>query len=357
MSRMLIISDIHGNRAALNALLRAVREESVDAVRCLGDIVGYYGRPSEVLSAVVECDPDFRIGNHEIAVTYEGCGDDLHLGRRAILGAMRHRKHLMRDGHWEALKCAAEDRSRLDTRHEVIDGLSLNFVHGTPAADEPMKKVCSPYVRPKRSYSADEQDWGEISAHFSEIAASNGADLSLYFIGHSHSSFLAQFAGERVHLSAVRYNEPVSIGEVQGVVLINVGSVGQPRDNVPLYNGLKCAHGVLLDTAKRTVTFVAADYAVPFGRMSDELESDSFSRDMPDELVLETYRALATRGLMPQHVERPENHLRAIRNLLDELWQKEVDGLLGTLEHPQIPNINDWRLVYDYAGFQLNRLD
>jgi predicted phosphodiesterase len=351
MSRILIISDIHGNQAALNALLRAVREDSIDAVRCLGDIVGYYGRPSQTLRAVAQRDPDFRIGNHEIAATYETCGDDLHLSKRAILGAMRHRKHLMRDGHLEALKHAAEDSARLDTRHEVLDGLSLSFVHGTPAADQPLRKVCSPYVRPKRASSADEQDWSALSAHFSEAAALNGAGLSLYFIGHSHSSFLAQFAGEQVRLSSVRYNEPVGLNAEQGIVLINVGSVGQPRDNVPLQNGNKRAHGVLLDTAERTVTFVAADYVVAFGRMYDELESDSFSQDMPDDLILETYNALATRGLMPQRFSDPRAQLNAIRRQLDELWQKEVDGLIETLDHPRISNIAEWWLTYDYYGF------
>jgi hypothetical protein len=353
MSRILVISDIHGNQAALNAILRTVKEDTLDAVRCLGDVVGYYGRPSVTLNAIWQRDPDFRIGNHEIAATYEGCGDDLHLSRRAILGAMRHRKHLMRDGLWEALKRAAKDHTRLDTRYEQVDGLSLNFVHGTPAADQPLRKVCSPYVRPKRSFGADEQDWNDLSAHFSEVASLNSAELSLYFIGHSHSSFLAHFAGEQVHLSSVRYNAPVSLDARHSVTLINVGSVGQPRDNVPLQNGYKRAHGVLLDTAERTVTFIAADYSVPFGRMDDELERNSFSQDMSGETVLETYNALAARGLMPQLFSDPRAQLDTIRSQLDAMWQKEVDGLLDTLAHPKISNIENWHLTYDYDGFSV----
>lgn len=352
MSRLLIFSDVHGNIAALNALLSRVNEDSLDGFRCLGDVVGYYGFPDEALQAVAQRDPDFRIGNHEVAVTHHACGTDLSF--QAVLAVMRHRKHLMRNGNWEALRDAANDESRMDTRHEQLDGLALSYVHATPAAATPFHKVCGNYIRPTRILRSDQQDWGVLSAHFGEAHAQNGVNLSICFVGHSHTPMIALFEGDQLHFGEATYGQPMSLDGLQGTVLINTGSVGQPRDNVPLNNGMKLAHGVLLDTAERTVTFVAAPYAVNFDRMSEALERDGFTHDMPDDLLIETYEALRMREILQQRVENPSHNLDTLRRLFDEMWQKEVKRLLDMIAHPEVPDIAQWAITYTHEGFYTN---
>ncbi|MDW8299975.1 MAG: metallophosphoesterase family protein [Anaerolineae bacterium] len=351
MARLLIFSDVHGNLAALNALLSYIDEDSLDGFRCLGDVVGYYGFPDKVLEAVEQLDPDFRIGNHEIGVTHDECGADLNF--QAVLAAMRHRKHLMSSGKWEALRAAALDEGRQDTRHEQLDGLALSYVHATPAAGTPFHKVCGNYIRPTRILRADQQDWGTLSAHFSAAHAQNGTDLNICFVGHSHTAMIALFEGDQLYFGEATYGQPMSLDGLQGTVLINTGSVGQPRDNVPLYNGMKLAHGVVLDTAERTVTFVAAPYAVNFGRMSNALERDSFTHNMPDDLLIETYYALGRRGILRQAVENPSQSLNELRRLFDEMWQQETDRLLAMIEHPVVQDIADWAITYTHKGFTL----
>jgi hypothetical protein len=353
MTRILICSDIHGNLPAFQALLRWADEDRLDEIHCLGDVLGYYGNASRALREVMERDPDFRIGNHELAIAYERCGEDLSLGRRAIMAAMRHRHHLIKDGLFEQIEQAASGVSRLDTRSENVNGLRLHMVHGSPAARTPLAKVNSPYIRPTSPQVPGEQDWIELQNFFT-TNSQNDSGLNLYFVGHSHSSFLAHFRSDQIRLSSVRHNEPVSMNGWEDTVLINVGSVGQPRDNVPLRSGEKLAHGVLVDTSTHTLTFLAAPYVVPFRRMIDDLELESFSRDMSDDLIMETYNALAIRGAAPQCFSSPERHRPEIRQMLSELWQAEVNELIRTLEHPRIDDLERWILIYDHEGFYEN---
>lgn len=345
MARLLIFSDVHGNLTALNALLRHVREDSLDGFRCLGDVVGYYGLPNGVLEAVAQRDPDFRIGNHEIGVTHYACGDDLSY--QAVLAAMRHRKHLMASGRWEALCTAAKTDARLDTRYERLDGLALSYVHATPAARTPFRKVCGEYIRPTHNV-----DWIALSGHFAAERAQNGAGLHISFVGHSHTPLMARFEAGHRYFHQATYGQPIPLDNLQSSLLINVGSVGQPRDNVPLHNGIKFAHGVLLDTGAWTVTFVAAPYGVDFARMSDELERDGFTSDMPDDLVRETYYALEMRDSF-NHSVRADN-LDELRRLFDTLWRQEADRLLTMIEHPVVGDIANWRVNYTHEGFCLN---
>ena len=64
--RVAVISDIHGNAHALQAVLRAIAEEEPDAVWCLGDTVGYGARPNECCSIVRDAADVCLAGNHDL---------------------------------------------------------------------------------------------------------------------------------------------------------------------------------------------------------------------------------------------------------------------------------------------------
>ncbi|MDX6503554.1 MAG: hypothetical protein QOE29_679, partial [Gaiellaceae bacterium] len=62
--RVAVISDVHGNLAALEAVLEAIRRERLDAIWCLGDTVGYGPRPNECCALVQEHTTICLGGNH-----------------------------------------------------------------------------------------------------------------------------------------------------------------------------------------------------------------------------------------------------------------------------------------------------
>ena len=65
--RYAIISDVHSNQEALEAVLKALKAEGVDALFCTGDIVGYASNPGECISALRDVDCTCVCGNHDLA--------------------------------------------------------------------------------------------------------------------------------------------------------------------------------------------------------------------------------------------------------------------------------------------------
>src|ERR1044071_2921516 len=66
--RPAVISDVHGNLAALEAVLAAIDEDAPDELWCLGDLVGYGARPNECCAAIAERADVCLVGNHDLAV-------------------------------------------------------------------------------------------------------------------------------------------------------------------------------------------------------------------------------------------------------------------------------------------------
>ena len=68
--KLAVISDIHGNLQALEAVLASIDDEGVDKVYCLGDIVGYGARPNECIGLIFLRQIPCILGNHDEAVNY-----------------------------------------------------------------------------------------------------------------------------------------------------------------------------------------------------------------------------------------------------------------------------------------------
>lgn len=213
-----IMSDIHSNLEALQVVLDDMAQEGVGKIVCLGDIVGYGANPNECVEKVKESGIVSVRGNHdEVAVT----GD-----------ADRFNKYARAAVLWTADKLTAENRKFLKSLPYIISNDDFTIVHSAPGNPE---------------------KWEYITSIFE--AAHHIYDHKLCFIGHLHRPmvFVADNEGE-----GLSYNKNTSLkrsgrrsGRESGIhhlnmigcattpidkdkhYIINVGSVGQPRDGDP----------------------------------------------------------------------------------------------------------------------------
>lgn len=202
MAKTAILSDIHGNLEALQAVLQDAAVKQVERFYCLGDIVGYGPNPNECLDLCR--DFDFcLLGNHENGVLFptEGFNSQAERStewtRRQVLGG----ESLERQRRWEFLNGLPR----------VVQRDGVMFVHGSPVGP------LSDYVFPE-----DVGDRRRMERLFCLVSR---ACLQ----GHTHLPGV--FTEDRRFLTPDDLPEGFGLGE--GKMMINVGSVGQPRDGDP----------------------------------------------------------------------------------------------------------------------------
>lgn len=196
-----VLSDIHANLEALEAVLADVADRRVDAVYCLGDTLGYGPDPVPCLDRVTRFDL-VLLGNFDLAVLNEPDGYP-----EGLLRVIRdHRRSVEADDGRRLAYLSA-----LAHRYETADTL---YVHGSP--HNPLNE----YLFPEDSYNSRKMD---------RVAAAMGA---VCFCGHTHvpGVFVPQWRGWEFRSPAECGNEWRSAGPK---TIINVGSVGQPRDGDP----------------------------------------------------------------------------------------------------------------------------
>lgn len=190
-----IISDVHGNLEALEAVIADMRDQHVDKAVCLGDLVGYYPNPAECLRAIRSWSIQCIGGNHDRAVTGKIPLEDFNPAAREAL-------------YWTREHLGEDDLRWLASLPEelVVDGCFL-MVHGAPGDPDA-------YL-----FLADE---AELAL---QILAERYSGIRLCFYGHTHQravwSWPSCSLGDEIHL------------EQHGLYLINPGSVGQARDGIP----------------------------------------------------------------------------------------------------------------------------
>ncbi len=193
--RVAVLSDIHSNNDALGAVLEDVKRQGADQIWCLGDVVGYGAEPDLVVEAVRGLGAVTVAGNHDWAA----CGKVTTRNfNRAAAAAADWTGRTMRPENlgWLADLPLVERR----------DGALL--VHATPSAPE------------EWHYCMMVEDaWTEMESY----------PESLCLIGHSHYPGAFERHGEDI-----RYTRAEELVLREGrQYLVNVGSVGQPRDNDP----------------------------------------------------------------------------------------------------------------------------
>lgn len=219
--RYLVLSDIHSNLVALEAVL--AHAGPVDAVWCLGDTVGYGPQPNECVARVQGLPGLVCVaGNHDWAAL--GKVDLSDFNTEARLAA-----------EWTARQLTPESRTWLAGLPERVESDDFTLVHGSPQ-------------HPIWEYVLTSAVAAESFSHFGTQAC---------LVGHSHVAVIFLEPG-RQHATAPavapRLGEPFSYRPVRA--LINPGSVGQPRDGDPE------ASYLLVDTTAATVVYQRVPYAV-----------------------------------------------------------------------------------------------
>ncbi len=200
-----ILSDIHGNLEALDAVLNDARTCAASTIYCLGDIVGYGPNPCECLEAAMGWQLVLR-GNFEDAILAPVRFRDW----APPLSEMMHRLRRRIQSHPNATRIW-EFLSSCVTAHSENGN---TFVHGSPR--DPINE----YVFPERIYDPSSLD--DIFERFD----------ALCFCGHSHiPGIFHKRDREWTFLAPAEFGSQVDTSSDK--LLCNVGSVGQPRDEDP----------------------------------------------------------------------------------------------------------------------------
>ena len=229
-----VISDIHSNFDALSAVLKDIADRAVEQVICLGDVIGYGPQPAECLDAVMAGCQICLMGNHDYAVLYEP--SNFNIGAEAAC-------------YWTRQQLEAEpDAAKREKRWDFLGSMLVKhviespeprrgqmiFVHGSP------RRPVNEYIFPDDVYTNP----GKIHGLFERIG-------KLCFVGHTHVP--------GVFFDTPDFYSPDELENVYAIsetykALINVGSIGQPRDRD------NRASYVLVDEEK--VQFIRVPYDV-----------------------------------------------------------------------------------------------
>ena len=229
--RIAIISDIHANLPALEAVLHDIERQRVDKIYCLGDTVGYGGKPVECVERVRAVCAGSVIGNHDEAVALNE-GTEF-LPRDGQVAAALHRSLLSED-----------DISWLAERPKILVADGVTFVHAAP--QEP-------------------QTWLRIESLQEAQAQFQHFETDFCMIGHTH---VAGVIGNKIGVLRVRPGYRY---------LINPGAVGQPRDGNP-----RASYGVL-DT--EAVTY--QNHRIPYNieRAMEDIRSAGLPKSLAYRLA------------------------------------------------------------------------
>jgi diadenosine tetraphosphatase ApaH/serine/threonine PP2A family protein phosphatase len=214
-----LFSDIHGNHAALVRVIEFLRDRGATSFVCAGDIVGYGPEPAACVELVRGLRGTVVAGNHDWGVVGRLPATAFNEAARAAL-------------EWTRGRLSEDALAFLDSLALVEDSAPLHLVHSAPSAPEQWEYVFS--VR-----EAEE----EMDSFAQPICV----------VGHSHYTF----AAERRHGETRLLSPAGFVVRPDARYLVNVGSVGQPRDGDPRS---ACA---LYDTETYEFSFFRLEYDLP----------------------------------------------------------------------------------------------
>jgi diadenosine tetraphosphatase ApaH/serine/threonine PP2A family protein phosphatase len=193
--RVAVISDVHGNRHALDAVLAEIDQESIDAIWCLGDTVGYGPQPNECCRLVQKRADLCLVGNHDLvalgALTVSDFNDE------AAAAAV-----------WTSEALTDESRAFLRSLEPQATADGAELFHA----------------------SARDPVWEYVLSEETARATFELTTAPLVLVGHSHVALALTVDGRDVTGGIAPGGTRV---ELAGRWLVNPGSVGQPRDGDP----------------------------------------------------------------------------------------------------------------------------
>jgi diadenosine tetraphosphatase ApaH/serine/threonine PP2A family protein phosphatase len=238
--RYAILSDIHGNYEAFTAVLETIDAMEIDSILCLGDVVGYGANPNEVAELTRERADVTTKGNHDHAAVDPA--EEAYFNSWAVQAIQWTRNELTRE-NLEYLQGMPYESFLPDVR----------LVHASPGEPRRWRYVLSPQAA-AREFSAFEE--------------------SFCFIGHSHVPMIVL----RTEVGTSELLEGEVALPAGARVLINVGSVGQPR------NGDPRASFAVLDLEDRSARLVQVEYDLQTARK--KIIDAGLPRFLGDRLLL-----------------------------------------------------------------------
>lgn len=212
-----IFADIHSNLEALNSIIEAYKNEAIDRYLCVGDVVGYAANPKECVEKIKAMAMITVAGNHDWASVNLFSIDNLNpIAQEAVF--------------WTKGNLDEESKYFLESLKLVYKNEDLTLVHGT--LDNP-------------------RDFNYMTDGYIAEETFIKLETSICFIGHAHIPGIF-IKGDNEGI-LYRQDDAVDI-KMENRYIINVGSVGQPRDGDP--RACYCIY----DTEKKEVQIKRAEY-------------------------------------------------------------------------------------------------
>ena len=221
-----IISDIHSNLEALQKALTIIDEKKVDEIICLGDVVGYGADPNACVEIIRSRCSSVVLGNHDAAALNTSMAHDFNaIARKAVI--------------WTGEHLSEENKEYLSSLPMTVKKDDIFFVHSSP--DKPGA-------------------WDYIIDSDDAESALNNFEEKICFIGHTH---VPGIFSRRGRAKSVMRDEQF---------LVNVGSIGQPRDGNP-----KLAFGIF-DSNAWEYELVRSEYDI------QKAAEKIYAAKLPEEL-------------------------------------------------------------------------
>ncbi len=206
-----ILSDIHSNLEALTTVLADIKKRGIETIYCLGDVVGYGPNPRECLDLIIRKTRWCVLGNHDYAVFYEPtnfnyAAEQASFWTREVMETSTDKPNCdMRWSFLGNLTMRKTLKSKLGTSMVIMD-----FVHASP------RRPINEYIFPDDVYTNPLK----VRLLFERVT-------HICFVGHTHMP--------GVFLDEPDFYPPNELGKVYPIIdnekaIINIGSVGQPRD-------------------------------------------------------------------------------------------------------------------------------
>ena len=191
-----IFSDVHSNLEALEAVLRYYEKESIDEYLCVGDIVGYAANPRECLNTIKGIVSICVAGNHDWALTGRFNLEFFNAFAKAAVIS-------------NAKELSKEEKNYLDNLELVFSNNDLTLVHGT---------------------LNDAKNFNYLTDKKQSLGTFRLMKSNICFVGHTHTPQVFEFNANAGICQLAANNLKIKKGKKY---IVNVGSVGQPRDGDP----------------------------------------------------------------------------------------------------------------------------
>jgi diadenosine tetraphosphatase ApaH/serine/threonine PP2A family protein phosphatase len=237
--RAAVISDIHGNLYALEAVLDALEKDPPDKIWSLGDTVGYGPRPNRCAALVQERTTVSLAGNHDLGV----------LGADEVASLLDFSHDAAAAGRWTQGVLSDEARTYLAGLEPLakVDGVEL--FHASPR--DPV--------------------WDYVLTAEGALDALELTEAPLVLVGHSHVALAIGMTGETLDGGLAPEGSEVDLAS--GRWLLNPGSVGQPRDGDP-----RAAY-LMIDFDAKRAQFRRVPYPV------ERTQAEIRERNLPEALA------------------------------------------------------------------------